>query len=131
MAVADVALALGPRNRRRLTRSAVTVVGIAAVVAVVLVTHPANHSGTSSSAGSARVSGRASSVTDKLVFGMTKGQVLGRVGEPTTRVGACWQYRENLEIRGGLDKLNAERVCFLGGNYSYSYPEIDGKWYSP
>lgn len=70
-------------------------------------------------------------VTEKLVYGMKTRDVLRRVGRPAKTVGACWQYDENLKIRGGQNTLDAERLCFLGGVYAYSYPEIDGKWRYP
>jgi hypothetical protein len=71
-------------------------------------------------------------LTDRLVYGMTKRQVLRRLGRPTKTVergpaGTCWEYREHVEI-GGLGILNAERVCFLGGTYVYRTSEIDGSW---
>ena len=69
-------------------------------------------------------------LTDRLVYGMTKRQVLRRLGRPTKTVGTCWEYREHVEIER-LGILNAERVCFLGGTYVYRTSEIDGSWDYP
>jgi hypothetical protein len=119
---------MGPRNRRRLTTGGI-VVGViaAAAAAVVLLIHWADNSGPALSSGTARVP-VPTFVTDTLVYGMSKAEVLRRAGQATKTVGACWQYNENEKIRGGANTLNAQRVCFLSGLYSYDYSEIDGKW---
>ena len=133
MAVADLGVAIGPRNRRRISAAAavVGVIAAGAVVVFLVLMRPSNHPARGTSATSTRVPGHPVSVTEKLVYGMGPSEVVRRVGRPTRTVGACWQYDENLKIRGGQNTLNAERVCFLGGVYSYSYSEIDGKWYYP
>jgi hypothetical protein len=46
-----------------------------------------------------------------LSAGMTKQQVLHRVGQPETIAGQCWQYPENIKNFVGKT-LNAVRVCF-------------------
>lgn len=102
-----------------------------AVVVFLLLVRPSNRGAPGSSTASTQVPGHPVSVTEKLVYGMGKGEVLRRVGRPSKTVGACWQYDENLKIRGGQNTLDAERVCFLGQAYSYSYSEVDGKWYYP
>lgn len=131
MAVADFGIAIRPRNKRRLTSGAIAL-GVIAVVAtgVALVLRPPPHSGTASSAGSTHAAAP-KLVTQQLVYGMTKAEVLRRVGRPAKTVGACWQYNENVKIRGGENTLNAERVCFLSGVYSYEYSQTDGKWFYP
>jgi hypothetical protein len=69
-------------------------------------------------------------VTDKLVYGMSRQQVQGRIGAPTSVAGGCWEYAENKMNFVG-QKINAVRVCFLGNAYSNDYKEIDGKWRDP
>jgi hypothetical protein len=131
MAVADVAVQIGPRNRRRLTNGAAGLVVIAAIAAVVLLTRPSNHAGPALSTQS---TGHVTSKTDKffqLVYGLSRQQVLRKVGQPTKTLGNCWEYRLNVEIRDGQNMLNALRLCFEGGGYSYQYSEIDGKWFYP
>lgn len=130
MALAPVAVTMGLRNQRRLTMGAIVlgVVSVAAAAAFLLL--PSSHSG----AGSARPVERVhppTFVTDKIVYGMKKVEVIQRIGHPAKTVGPCWQYDENEKIRNGEDFLDAERVCFLSGVYSYDYSEIDGKWNYP
>jgi hypothetical protein len=129
--VADLGVAMGPRNQRRLVTGAIASGAIAALVAGGLLLHPFNQSGPASSGGSVHVASQPKLVTQKLIYGMTKAQVVRRVGQPTRTVGACWQYDENLKIRNGEDTVNAERVCFLGGVYSYNYSKMDGTWEYP
>jgi hypothetical protein len=132
VAIADVALAMGPRNRRRLTGGAIgLVVLVASVAAIFLLLRPPNHPGSASSAGVPQLAAAPTFVTDKIVYGMSKAQVLHRIGHATKTVGACWQYDENEKIRNGENFLNAQRVCFLSGIYSYDYSKIDGKWNYP
>ena len=130
-ALADSAVAIGARNRRRTTAAAVSLVALAAVTAAAfLLLRPANNSSSVTSSGSSR-SSAPTLVTDRLVYGMTKAEVLRRVGKPTRTVGACWQYRENKSIWNGQHVLNAVRVCFLSGVYSYQYYKMDGAWFYP
>jgi hypothetical protein len=132
VAVADVALAIGPRNKRRLIGGAISLGVLAAIVAAAfLLLRPPNQTGSASSVGSPQVGAAPTFVTDKIVYGMTKAQVLHRIGRATKTVGACWQYDENEKIRDGQNFLNAQRVCFLSGIYSYDYSKIDGKWTYP
>lgn len=109
----------------------VGVIATGAGVVFLLLMRPSSHAGSGSSAASPQVPGHPVFVTEKLVYGMGKADVLHRVGRPSRTVGACWQYDENLKIRGGQNTLDAERVCFLGQVYSYSYSEVDGKWHYP
>jgi hypothetical protein len=132
MAVAPVAVKMGPRNRRRLSGGVIGLgVFTAIVAAAFLLLRPPNHTGSASSTGSPQVAAAPTFVTDKIVYGMTKAQVLQRIGHATKTVGACWQYDENEKIRNGENFLNAQRVCFLSGIYSYDYSKIDGKWNYP
>lgn len=131
MAVADLGVAIGPRSRRRLTTGAIVVAGIAVIsAAALLLLRPPTGSGPASSLGSTRPA-PPRFVTEKIVYGMSKAEVRRRIGEPTKAVGACWQYDENEPIRNGQNMLDAQRVCFLGGVYSYDYSRIDGKWFYP
>ena len=70
--------------------------------------------------------------SQKLVFGMTKQQVRRIVGPPTKTVGRCWQYEINVEYPANKNRgdfiWNADRVCFLGGQYSDTHGELNGKW---
>jgi len=66
--------------------------------------------------------------TDEVVFGMTRGQVLRRIGPPARKVGPCWLYREHVKIGKAEDgTLSTDSVCFLGGRYAYRYIEIDAR----
>jgi hypothetical protein len=130
MAVADVAVAMGPRNQRRVVSGSIALALVAGVAALGHQFLPSSHPGSSSFAGLARVPAPMF-VTDRIVYGMTKAEVLRRIGPPTQSVGPCWQYDENEKIRGGENTLDAQRVCFLSGIYSYDYPKVDGRWNDP
>lgn len=131
MAVADFGVAIGPRSKRRLAIGAIVVAATVLITAAgLLLLRPLNAPGPVSSAGSVHPA-TPRLVTDEVVYGMSKPEVRRRVGEPTKTVGACWQYNENKLIRGGQNMLNAQRLCFLGGVYSYDYSRIDGKWFYP
>lgn len=69
-------------------------------------------------------------ITARVVFGMSKAQVLRRLGPPAKKRGACWQYREGVTLHE-RHTIEAERLCFVSGRYSYTYPEIDGRWRLP
>ena len=124
-------VAIGARNRRRATAAAVSFVAVGVVVAaVLLLLLPANNSSSVTSSGSRRTSAPPL-LTQRPVYGMTEREVLRRAGKPTRTVGACWQYRENKSIWDGQHVLNAVRVCFLSGVYSYQYSKMDGEWFYP
>lgn len=114
-------------------------ISLAVIVAIVgvfvLLTRSANHP-------RARASGRSVTVgprgdkryaadSNKLIFGMTRGQVLRLVGSPTKSVGSCWQYRldELVSEFGKSTTDDAERVCFYGGHYADQYTHSQGKWF--
>ena len=122
--------AVGPRNKRRLTAGAISF-GVIAVIAAALflILRPSSHPASASSS-STHVSARPL-VTQKIVYGMTKAEVLRRIGKPVKTAGACWQYTENKSIWDGQHIINAERVCFLSGIYSYDYSKMDGEWNYP
>lgn len=123
---------MGPRNKRRLTGSAISMGLIVTIAAAAfLLFRPPSDSGSGSSTGSTQRAAAPTFVTDKIIYGMTKAEVVRRIGNPTKTVGPCWQYDENEKIRNGENFLNAQRVCFLSGAYSYDYSEIDGTWNYP
>src|SRR6476469_4893650 len=120
---------MGPRNKRRLIASAITLGVVVVVAMMVLILRPTTRPLSSPTAAVKKPA--QSSVTQRLVYGMSKADVMRRVGRPTVTVGACWQYNEDRTIWDGQHTVNAERVCFLGGVYSYSYYKMDGKWFYP
>src|SRR5690242_19629123 len=98
MAVADVAVAMGSRNRRRLAWSGISLgVVAAAVVAAVFLTRLPTHTagGDSNRSHSAAYPG-----AWRIFDGMTKLQVFRIAGKPTVKLGSCWLYRTNFEFRG-------------------------------
>jgi hypothetical protein len=132
MAVADVGVAMGPRNQRRLTAGSVTLGGVLAIAVVALwlfggglpLTHATHQSGTP-------VARHLTLIPDRLVYGMTEPQVLHKIGQPERIAGNCWQYHEGVRNFVG-QTVNAVRVCFFDNTYSTSYyMEIDGKWRDP
>ena len=147
VAVANVAVQMGPRNTRRLINGEIALGVVAALVAAfVLLTRSPNPSGSGLSAGSSQGIGSRASATpmlDKLTsvpLGTTKQQVRRRLGAPTKIVGKCWQYavnEETYEIHGGrrynAGMWNAERLCFgwPGGILASTESEINGTWYGP
>lgn len=131
VSAADAAVAMGPRNRRRVVTGVVGVaLAVAVAAALALLLRPTTNSRSIASSGSSHASAP-KLLTDRLVYGMTKAEVVRRVGKPATTVGACWQYRENTRIWAGQHVLNAVRVCFLSGVYSYEYFKMDGAWEYP
>lgn len=147
MAVANVAVEMGPRNRRRVIKGSIWLGVIAAIVAaVVLLTRPANQSGPGLSAGATQGIGKggvpSTPIHDKifsLSFGITKKQVLRRLGPPTKIVGNCWQYTVNeasYTLQQGkvfIDGVeNADRLCFsFGDMYTSNRTELNGRWLPP
>jgi len=65
-----------------------------------------------------------------LSAGMTKQQILHRLGQPQKVAGQCWQYPENIENFVGKT-INAVRVCFYANQYQNWFEQIDGKWQDP
>jgi hypothetical protein len=129
----DVAVAMGPRNKRRLTTGSIVVSSVAAIAASALwffgglpFVHSADHSGSATPA--AR---HLALIPDGLVYGMTKPQVLRKIGRPERIAGNCWQYHEGVENFVG-QTIDAVRVCFVGNTYSTAfYEQIDGLWRDP
>ena len=151
---------MGPRNTRRVTWVGAGLAAVALIVAVVGLTRPDDHpeprsAASGSKSRAAASSGQAASSDDghaqhsyyetghvvgKLVYGMTKQQVLRRVGRPMKVIRwqemPCWQYAVNEHVpasgAGAGYTLNAVAACFLAGRYSLPRYEIDGKWgYDP
>jgi hypothetical protein len=126
MAVADVAVSLGPRNQRRLAKSAIVIGVIAAVVATVLLTR----SPQSQPPLSGRSAGGTAAANGRLVFGMTPPQVRRLTGRPKITQGSCWIYQAKAGMVGSVSLLpSGERVpaslatselklCFFAGVYS-------------
>lgn len=146
MAVADVAVEMGPRNRRRVLRAAVVLAAIAALVVWGggggFLTGSGHHLGPSSSGSSGSsigggtvYAGTLFPLTQKLAYGMNARQVLRIDGHPTKIVRdqtgqTCWQYAVNQTYNGlrGPTTLNNVRVCFYGGLYTVYHYEFDGQW---
>jgi hypothetical protein len=123
---------MGPRNRRRVIAGAVSLLVVAAIaVAGYFLFMRSNGSQSASSAQTAHAPKSRPLVTQQIVYGMTKADVLRKIGKPTKTVGACWQYTENKSIWDGEHIINADRVCFLSGVYSYQYSKMDGEWNYP
>jgi hypothetical protein len=124
-----VGVAMGPRNTRRLAKGSIVVGGVAAIAASALWLFgglPFVHSGSTTPA--AR---HLTLIPDGLVYGMTKPQVLRKIGRPERIVGNCWQYHEGVENFVG-QTIDAVRVCFVGNIYSTAfYQQIDGLWRDP
>jgi hypothetical protein len=128
MAVAPVAVELGPRNKRRLMTGTVM---LGASVAALLMTRPAGRPGSSSAAHS----GRPAASSARLVFGMTPQRVRHITGEPVRTHGGCWFFQPTKT--GTVGSISVQpafatalydarttgqlELCFVGGVYSYSY----------
>lgn len=129
----DVAVEMGPRNRRRLTRSAIAF-GIVAVITLFGIWL----------SGGLTFLGRAQPALPKegvivlipqrpgMSYGMTPQQLLQRLGKPDKIAGKCWQYPENIKnFASPPQMINAVRLCFAFGMYNGWYKEVDGKWRDP
>ncbi len=129
VAVADVAVEMGPRNRRRLAAGGIVLVAIASLgVGLMQLTR----STSSHSAGSAIHTGRSAANTSNLIFGMTMKQVERVTGQPinteTTPYGRCLFYRPRASTVGSLalaevgslayGKDIAFKACFVGNALS-------------
>lgn len=134
MAVATVAVEMGPRNKRRLTTGAATVAAVVAISALGLwffgglpFVHSGNHSKSSTP-----VERVITLIPQRpgLPFGMTRQQMIHRLGQPEKIAGQCLQYPENIKDFGG-GTMNAVRMCFWGGQYQHWYMERNGKWSDP
>jgi hypothetical protein len=105
---------VGPRARRRLAWLAGLV--IALVVAAAAIALFARSSGNSHAPSTTASRQRSEGVTDHIVFGMTKRQVLRLAGKPRTASGRCWRYSEHQQVAVG--SINAAKICFLSGHVS-------------
>lgn len=124
---------MGPRNRRRLTTGGVAVGSVAAVSVSLLwffgglpFAHSSNHS-------------ESSQPTERVItlipqrpglpYGMTKQQMLHRLGKPEKIAGQCWQYPENVKNFADPPQLiNAVRMCFYANQYQVWFMELAGLW---
>jgi len=124
VAITDVAVAMGPRNRRRLTGGAISLAVIAALVfGGSLFNRSAGNPGSS-----ATHAGRSAANTKNIIFGMSPTQVEQVVGRPkkvqSTAQGPCWLYRPRDSMVGALalSEVGSEaygsedgfKVCFFG-----------------
>jgi hypothetical protein len=129
---ADFAAAMGPRNRRRLATGGITLGGVAAISALALWFSgglPFVHSSSSHSDSSTTAKRVITLIPQQpgLPYGMTKQQVLHRLGRPEKIVGQCWQYPENIKnFVGGT--FNAVRLCFYANQYQIWFVQLDGLW---
>jgi hypothetical protein len=134
--VADVAVGMGPRNTRRLITSGVTVCAVVAICALLLWLFGGLPyvSSTDHSRSSTPVEHVITLIPQQagLPYGMTKQQMLRRLGQPARIAGQCWQYPENIKDFSQPARLiNAVRLCFYAGQYQVWFVEIDGTWRMP
>ena len=146
---------MGPRNTRRVAWVGAGLAAVPFFVAVVWLRLPDHRQPRSAAYGTqsagAASSGRAASsdeghaahsfyerghVVGRLVYGMTKQQVLRQVGRPVKvfrwQGMPCWQYTVNEHYPAGPTgpayTLDATAACFLAGRYSVPRYRINGKW---
>lgn len=134
MAVADLGVAMGPRNRRRLTTGGIALaVTLAAVVASLFLIRSASHAGPSASSTSGHVHSVGGVTAIHLYSGMSKAQVLRSAGRPAARQGSCWLYHTNQEVGppGQALHLDALKACFFTGHVYDIHYKVDGAWMKP
>jgi hypothetical protein len=130
VAAADVAVEMGPRNRRRLTTGGIVGGVVVAVAAAVLLTQSPDNAGVSPGR-----SGQPSTVAasqPEVVFGMTKQQVQRITGAPTSKEGSCWFFQPKGGMVGPIDlrrtlpgyPQGVLRLCFYGGQLSSADQEV-------
>lgn len=131
MAVADVGVAMGPRNRRRLTATAVTLAAsLALALAAVILWRTYGAPTNVTTYQSAVTPKHITLITDNLPYGLSRTQMRARLGAPEKVAGSCWQYHVGVKnFAGGM--MNAQRLCFTSNMYDINYIEIDGKWRAP
>lgn len=131
----DVVAAMGPHNRRRLTRAAAVVGGIATILTLTLwssgggfpFVHSSGHSDSGASKPHIYQIGDLIPQHAGLPYGMTKQQMIRRIGQPEKIAGQCFQYPENLRTWNGWT-INAVRMCFYAGQYQTWFEELNGIW---
>jgi hypothetical protein len=131
VAVADLGVAMGPRNRRRLTTGGIALGLIAAAVAAGAFF--IRSSGQTVSGASHHARSAASFRAGDLYSGMSRAQVLRLAGPPAARQGSCWLYQTDQEIGppGHAVHLDALKACFFAGHVYDVRDKIDGKWAKP
>lgn len=138
MPVTDVVTAMGPRNRRRLTRGAVAACAIAGILALTLwsssgglpFVHISSHSDSEASKPPLFHIGDLIPQQAGLPYGMTKQQMIRHLGKPEKVAGQCLQYPDRFRTWNG-HTISAVRMCFFAGQYQGWFWEMDGIWQSP
>ncbi|HST14980.1 MAG TPA: hypothetical protein VLJ44_09055 [Gaiellaceae bacterium] len=137
MAVADVAVAMGPRNQRRVRNAALAAVVVIALLGLgFFLTH---HSSSGSGAASkAARQGASISRATHLVYGMTPQQVQHFAGRAQSVRGGCWYYMPMLAKDGatrvgaltvgfpGTPSMSSNQIklCFYSGVLSFEYTHV-------
>jgi hypothetical protein len=124
--VSDVALSMGPRNKRRLATGGIVLIALAAIVAAAWVLSAPSGSNVSGSAGSSQ----AVASTHPLSFGSSERTVRRIAGQPTTARGNCWFYKPKAGMVGSIPMgqpgsnafktADSLKLCFFGGLSSAS-----------
>jgi hypothetical protein len=135
MAVADLGVAMGPRNTRRLVSGAVVFGTAVAVIAGLQLVLSPRHS---TQLPTRSTVPRVSAPTTHLIYGMTRAQVHRLTGDPTQTQGDCWLFHPtrtgmvgSISVVPSFSTTPFDRrttgdlkLCFLGGIYSVSYLRI-------
>ncbi len=131
VAVADLGVAMGPRNRRRLTKGGIALGLIAAAVAAGAFFIRSSSQTVSGASHHAR-SGASFNAAD-IYPGMSKAQLLRLAGQPAAKPGTCWLYHTDQEIGppGHAVHLDALKACFFAGHVYDIRDKIDGNWAKP
>lgn len=137
MAVAPVAVEMGPRNTRRLITGAtiVAVVGSVLAAMLLLLGRPNGH-GAASSARTTRAVPAAPGA--RLIFGMTQQQVRRSTGAPASTQGNCWLFHPSktgvvgsISVQPAFSRAPYDpsttgdlKLCFAGGAFSYGFLRV-------
>ena len=127
----DIAVAIGARNKRRLTTGGVALSALVVIFGLALwffgglpFVHGSNHSESSTP-----VERVITLIPQRpgLPYGMTKQQILHRLGKPEKIAGQCWQYPEHIKnFVGGT--FDAVRLCFYANQYQVWFLQLNGLW---
>ena len=140
MAVADVAVQMGPRNTRRVVTAGI-VLGLICLIVLVII-HLPKHSGSSSPKSAAQMrfhnspaAARIKANTWNLIAGMTRQQVRHLVGAPATVDGSYWTYPPYVVTGEGPTFRSTDTLCFYGNIYEYKTSVVKlwegGMWQTP